>query len=71
MKIDPHIFRVLGPFLPILSPQKPQKLNFHFGHLPPPAKYGHTIGVQGMTVSKVDVTSHVMERKKRERKAGN
>ena len=47
MKIDPHIFRVLGPFLPILSPQKPPKLNFHFGHFPPPARNVHLDPVTG------------------------
>ena len=37
MEIDPHIFRVLGLFLAILSPRKPPKLNIHFGYLPPTA----------------------------------
>ena len=42
MEIDPHIFRVLGSFLPILSPRKPPELNVHFGYLPPPATIRHT-----------------------------
>jgi len=37
LEIDPHIFRVLGLFLAILSPRKPPKLNIHFGYLPPTA----------------------------------
>ena len=37
MGIDPHIFRVLSSFLPILTPRKPPKLNVHFRYLPPPA----------------------------------
>ena len=30
IRIDPHIFRVVCPILPILSPKKPPKLNYNF-----------------------------------------
>ena len=49
MEIDPHIFRVLGPILPILSPRKQPKLNVHFGYLPPPATVRETRSCQVAT----------------------